>query len=116
MLRRGLAGLYLVAGLLHLVMPEPFLTITPGWVPYPALVIALTGILEILGAVALMSQRFRRIAGLAFPAYAVCVFPANINHAMQDFASADGGLGWWYHAPRLALQPALVWAAYYCSR
>ena len=24
-------------------------------------------------------------------------------------------LNWWYHAPRLALQPALVWWALYCS-
>jgi uncharacterized membrane protein len=116
MLRWGLAGLYLIAGVLHLVMPEPFLTITPSWVPYPSLVIAVTGILEILGAAGLLSQRFRNIAGWALAAYAICVFPANITHALQDFASADDGLGWWYHAPRLALQPALVWAAYYCSR
>ncbi len=110
----GLAALYVVAGVLHLAMPAPFLSITPGWVPYPAAVIALTGVFEIAAGIGLIYPATRRIAGLALAAYAVCVFPANITHAMQDLGSG-GGLGWWYHAPRLALQPVLVWAAIYCS-
>ena len=42
---RALLGLgYFAAGTLHLLKPEPFIRITPGWVPAPALVIALTGL------------------------------------------------------------------------
>jgi len=50
MVTRGLLGAaYLAAGVLHLATPAPFLKITPGWVPYPATVIALTGLCELAG-------------------------------------------------------------------
>jgi uncharacterized membrane protein len=103
---------YLVAGVAHLVSPDGFLRITPGWVPMPDLVVALTGICEIAGALALLFVvRLRRAAGLALAAYAVCVYPANINHALNNIAIGGAPLGWWYHGPRLALQPFFVWWA-----
>lgn len=49
-------------------------------------------------------------------AYAVCVFPANIKHAVDSIAIGGVRLGWWYHAPRLLLQPVLVWWALYCAK
>ena len=47
--------------------------------------------------------------------YAVCVFPANIKHAMD--ALAVGGLptSWWYHGPRLLFQPVIVWWALFAG-
>ncbi len=42
--------------------------------------------------------------------YAVCVFPANIKHAIDDLSSGSG-LPIWYHAPRLLLQPLIIWWA-----
>ena len=42
--RFSLALFYAAAGLFHLLLPAPFIKITPEWVPMPALVIALTGI------------------------------------------------------------------------
>ena len=110
-----LAGLYLAAGVLHLLVPGPFLTITPGWVPFPLEVIRLTGAAEIAGAVGLMVPRLRRAAGWGLAAYAICVFPANIKHAIDSLQQAHPLLGWSYHAPRLALQPVIVWWALWCS-
>jgi uncharacterized membrane protein len=49
------------------------------------------------------------MAGLMLAIYAVCVFPANIRHAFSGVDIAGWPLGWWYHGPRLALQPVLVW-------
>lgn len=105
-----LACLYLLAGVLHLMMPRPFLHITPAWVPHPALVIAATGACEIAGALALLSVRLRRLAGAMLALYALCVFPANLQHAVQDLSTGTG-LGWAYHAPRLFVQPLLCWWA-----
>ena len=113
--RRVLAGLYLVAGVLHLAMPAPFLLITPGWVPFPHAVILFTGLCEITGALALPTRRVRRLAGAALALYAVCVVPANIRHAMGGLPGGGMQLGWWYHAPRLALQPVLVWWALFAG-
>lgn len=110
-----LSALYLSAGVLHLAVPGPFLLITPAWVPFPGAVIAVTGLCEIAGALALPTRRLRRLAGMAFALYAVCVFPANIRHAMGGLPGGDVHLGWWYHAPRLALQPVLVWWALFAG-
>ena len=111
-LRWLLAIAYLIAGIAHLRSPAGFLQITPGWVPYSALVIALTGLAEISGAVALAAiPRLRQAAGIGLALYAVCVFPANINHALNHIALGGTQLGWGYHAPRFALQPVLVWLA-----
>ena len=103
---------YLVAGVAHLRSPAGFIQITPAWVPDPPLVILLTGLAELAGAVALAAiPRLRRAAGIGLALYAVCVFPANINHAFNHIALGGTALGWWYHAPRFALQPVLVWLA-----
>ena len=112
MLRWVLALAYLIAGIAHLKSPAGFLQIAPAWVPYPALVIAFTGLAELAGAVALAAiPRLRKAAGIGLALYAVCVFPANINHAFGHIALGGTQLGWWYHAPRFALQPVLVWLA-----
>ena len=111
-LRWLLALAYLIAGIAHLRSPAGFLQITPGWVPVPALVVAATGLAEIAGAIALAAiPRLRQAAGIGLALYAVCVFPANINHALNHIALGGRALGWWYHGPRFFLQPVLVWLA-----
>ena len=107
-----LALIYLIAGIAHLRSPAGFLAITPVWVPSPVVVVMFTGLCEIAGAIALaFIPRLRRAAGWAFAAYAVCVFPANINHAMNDIAIGGTHMSWWYHGPRLLFQPVFVWWA-----
>lgn len=113
-----LVGLYLVAGVLHLVEPAPFLRIAPPWVPHASLVIMLTGIAELAGAAGLAQgwwPRGRMAAGWALAGYALCVWPANINHLLMDMARSDHGLGWGYHGPRMLAQPLLIWAALWSS-
>ncbi len=109
--RIALAALYMVAGAAHLIIPEPFLTITPSWVPWPQQVVLGTGLAEIAGALALVqtkSFRLRQAAGLGLALYALCVWPANINHMMMDLAREDSGLGLAYHVPRMIAQPILI--------
>ncbi len=110
-----LALAYLVAGVAHLRSPGGFIAITPGWVPYPATVIFLTGLAEVAGAVGLMVPRLRRAAGVGLALYALCVWPANINHAFNDIAIGGVHLGWAYHGPRLALQPVIIWWALWAA-
>jgi uncharacterized membrane protein len=106
-----LALFYFTAGIIHLKSPAGFLAITPSWVPYPAQVIALTGLAEIAGAIGLMIPRLRYAAGVGLALYALCVWPANINHAVNDIAIGGKHLSWWYHGPRLAFQPVFIWLA-----
>ena len=113
--RLTLSAAFLAAGALHLLIPAPFLTITPAWVVFSPQVIALTGIAEIAGAVGLMIPRLRRAAGIGLALYSVCVVPANIPHAILDLGLAHPQLGCAYHGPRLLLQPVIVWTCLWAS-
>jgi uncharacterized membrane protein len=84
-------------------------------VPEPRAVILVTGLLEITGALALLTRRWRRPAGVMLALYAVCVFPANIKHAAEGISIPPIPDSWWYHAPRLAFQPVFVWWALFCA-
>ena len=120
-----LALSYLVAGVAHLRSPGGFIAITPHWVPDPARVIVLTGLAELAGALGLMLPYrwtpasllpgLRKAAGIGLALYALCVWPANINHALNDIPLGGVHLSWWYHGPRLALQPVIIWAALWAS-
>jgi len=113
-----LGCLYVAAGVLHVLHPGPFLKITPSWVVAAPLVILLTGIAEMAGAIGLVQPwwpRLRVAAGWGLAAYALCVWPANINHLLMDMARPDHGLGWAYHGPRMLAQPLLIWAALWSS-
>ncbi|MCK0098373.1 DoxX family protein [Qipengyuania sp. S6317L1] len=113
-LRIVLAIFYAYAGYLHIVRPEPFLSIMPGAVPFPEQVVLWTGIAEILGAIALLQPfnlRLRQAGGIGLALYALCVWPANINHFVLDMAREDGGLGLIYHVPRMIAQPIIIWLA-----
>ena len=109
-LRYGLAAGYAGIGIVHLLATDAMLPLMPAWVPEPRLVILVTGLCEIAGAVGLLTRRFRRAAALGLALYAVCVYPANILHAVHDLSTGTG-MGWAYHYPRLFAQPFICWWA-----
>lgn len=114
-LRWLLIAAFLLAGLVHIIHPDLFLRIVPSWVPTPRATVILTGWCEIAGAIGLMVPRLRWWAGVMLALYAVCVFPANIKHAL-DYGHASGfGRGWFYHGPRLLFQPIIVWWCLYAA-
>jgi uncharacterized membrane protein len=110
-MRWAMAIFYFVAGILHLRRPEPFLPIMPEWVPAPREVILFTGACEIVGAVALNGG-----AGVMLALYAAGVFPANVKHAVYNVQVPELPASWWYHVPRLALQPVMIWWALYSAQ
>ena len=114
-LRWLLIAFYGAAGAVHLAAPAKFLPIVPDWVPFPTQTILATGVCELLGALALMTERLRRAAGIGLALYAVCVFPANVKHAFAGIDVPGLPSSPWYHVPRLLAQPVLVWAALFCA-
>lgn len=114
-MRWTMSAFYGVAGLLHLRAPQAFLLIVPEWAPWPLELVLFTGLCELAGAAALLTRKFRAAAGAMLALYAVCVFPANVKHAFENIQVPGLPNNWWYHAPRLALQPVLVWWALYAS-
>jgi uncharacterized membrane protein len=102
--------------LAHFTETDRFLLIVPSWVPEARLVVQATGFCEIAGAAALLIPKLRRGAGLMLALYALCVLPANIKHAVQGVSVPGLPDSWWYHGPRLAFQPVLIWLALYSSQ
>nr|WP_248304783.1 DoxX family protein [Breoghania sp. L-A4] len=110
-----MSALFLAAGIAHLRNPAPFVAITPEWVPYARAVILVTGALEIAGGIALLTARMRKAAGIGLALYALCVWPANVKHAFGGIDLDALPSSWWYHGPRLALQPLIIWAALFAG-
>ena len=114
-LRVILAAVYFGVGIVHLARPDAFLPIMPDWVPEPRTVVLLTGVCELAGSLALLTRRFRWWAGVMLALYAVCVFPANIKHAIDNVGVPPIPSSWWYHGPRLLFQPVFVWWALFAA-
>lgn len=113
-----LAAFYGFAGYMHIANPEPFLAIMPSVLPFPEQIIWWTGVAEILGAAAIIQpfhKGLMQAGGIGLALYALCVWPANINHFILDMASDDGGLGLTYHVPRMVAQPVIIWLALWAS-
>ncbi len=111
-----LAAGYAFAGYKHITAPDGFIAITPHWVPAAATVVRVTGWCEIAGAIGLIVPPHllrwpRPAAGVGLALYALCVWPANVNHSLNNIPLNGVHLSWWYHGPRLAFQPVLIWAA-----
>jgi uncharacterized membrane protein len=113
-MRWVLAAFFAAAGIAHLLAPDALLAITPSWVPLAPQIIFVTGLCELAGAVALVTTPLRWWAGVAFAAYAICVWPANFKHAIDGINLPHVTNSWYYHGPRLAFQPVIVWWALYC--
>ena len=114
-MRWTIAALYVAAAVAHFAAPDKLLSITPSWVPFAPQVIFLTGVFEVAVSVALITQPFRIWAGIAMAIYALCVWPANFKHAIDGIDLPYVSNSWFYHGPRLALQPVIIWWALYCA-
>jgi uncharacterized membrane protein len=108
-LRALFALLFIGAGLLHFFRPEAYRGIMPPFLPAPGVLVAVSGIAEIIGGMALLIPRFHRFARFWLIALLVAVFPANVQ-MLVDYR-ARGAPEWQLLALwlRLALQLVLIW-------
>ena len=111
----GLAALFLVSGIVHLVRPETFRSLIPDGLPAPEAINAASGLAELVCAAGLLTRA--RWAGPASAILLVAVFPGNVTQAIA--ASSDPALPRWVVAvawARLPLQIPLIWAALQARR
>jgi uncharacterized membrane protein len=80
---KAVVGTFLVSGVVHLVRPQTFEPLMPGWVPAHREVILLSGVAELLCAVGLLVPRARRVAGPASAAVLLGVYPGNLKMALD---------------------------------
>jgi uncharacterized membrane protein len=116
-LMRIMLAAFLAGGfVLHFRATDGLVAITPDWVPLPREVALATGVLELVLALALLMPRLRKISGVIIALYVIAVWPANFKHAFEHIVTPPIPDSWWYHTPRLALQPVIVWWALFATR
>lgn len=110
-----LAAFLAFAGFSHFAMAEEFLAQVPPWLPWPGAVVAVSGVVEIALAVALVAvPRHRALVGWLTAAFFVMIFPGNVS----QFLSGTDGFGLdtdAARATRLLFQPLLVVWALWCT-
>jgi uncharacterized membrane protein len=84
---------FVLAGVLHFVRPRMYEAIMPPWLPAHRELVYASGVAEILGGLALLHPRTRRLGGWWLVATLLGVFPANIHMAVnpEDFPDIPGG-------------------------
>lgn len=87
----------------------------PPMIPYPTAVVIFTGLAEIAGGIGILLPPVRKAAAIGLAAYAIGVYPANVYQAFWHVSVPPLPDSWWYHAPRLALQPVFVWWALFAG-
>ena len=107
--RLGLGALLVVTGILHFVVPEPYVRIIPSVLPdgWARPLVYASGAAEFAGGAALLVAPTTAV-GWFVAALLVTVFPANVQMAI-DAPNAATLL-------RLPLQVPLVWAALKVAR
>jgi uncharacterized membrane protein len=79
----GLAAMFVVTGAAHFVNPlrRDMIAIVPPRLPAPGLLVTITGVLELLGAVGLLYPPTRVAAAVSLLLLMLAMFPANVYAA-----------------------------------
>lgn len=109
---------YIVAGVLHFVVPELYVQIVPPIFPAELLLVYLSGLAEIAVGIGLLIDRTRQYAAWATIALLIAIFPANIYMATHGVVieglPGDGDPSSIVRWGRLPLQGVLIlWAFWY---
>ena len=106
-----MAGLYMLAGILHFVFPGMYLRILPDWVRNGAAVVYVSGVLEILFGAGLLFPDFKTPCLYGLMGLLVLFLPVH-THMLQDPA-ASMGVPRWILLLRIPLQGLLIYWAYW---
>lgn len=79
-----LVVIYLAAALIHFIYPPVFIPAIPDFLPFPKVIVFVTGLLEVLLAIGLMTSKFRSKTALLSCFYLVALIPAHIHVSVNE--------------------------------
>jgi uncharacterized membrane protein len=111
--QRLLAGFFCFAGAMHFIVPRGYEATMPPSLPRHREAVAVSGIAEIVGGLAVIPRRGRRLARWWLLGLLLAVFPANVHMAVnpEQVRGLDlKRIPRWALWARLPLQPlAMLW-------
>lgn len=115
-MRLLLAATMVLAGSLHFAIPDPYVAIMPAFLPWHLELVYISGVLEILGGLGLLLRRTRRAAAWGLILLYICVFPANLNMAVNEIQAASFTIDPFWMWARLPFQLLFIAWAYWMTR
>lgn len=104
--RALLGAVFLAAGTLHFLRPRMYEAIMPDWIPAHRELVYASGVAEMAGGAAVLSERTATGGGWWLIATLVGVFPANVNMAINP--DRYGSIPPWLLWARLPLQGLMI--------
>ncbi len=105
-----MAGMYVVAGLMHFIYPKAYLRIMPRYLPNPKLLVFLSGLAEIILGIGLGFDKIRD-----YSIYGIIVMLMVfllVHFYMLSGEKASAGIPKWILILRIPLQFGLMYWAY----
>ncbi|AJY77011.1 DoxX family protein [Paenibacillus beijingensis] len=88
-LRGGLAAMFILTGSVHFVyMRTEIIRMVPPILPYPDLIVTITGVLELAGAIGLLWRPTVTWAAGGLSLLLIAMFPANLYMAINGLATS----------------------------
>ena len=116
----GMAVFILFTGFAHFKFQKGMAMMIPEIIPYKTEMVYVTGVLEIIGAVALLIPGFKKTIGWLLVVFFVLILPANIYAALVHVNMKSGdfsGSGVSYLWYRIPLQLVFIgWVYFSCIR
>jgi uncharacterized membrane protein len=116
-----MGAFYLLAGVSHFTQPGFFRQIVPSFLPAPDLLVAVSGVAEVMLGALVMVPATRRMAAWGIIALLIAVYPANVYQALYNPTLIDPPA--WMGQPtqtalwiRLPLQFVLIYWAWRYTR
>lgn len=113
--RVGLSMFFAFTGIGHFIVTEQMAAMLPPSVPYRVELIYLTGLFELLGAIAIWIPSLTRITGLCLILMLLMVLPANIYSAVNRVDFGGHAAGPVYLLIRIPFQLFVIWWTYLAS-
>lgn len=110
----ALSLFFVAAGVNHFASPDFYVAIMPPYLPAPLALVQASGVLEILGGLAVLAPRLRPLAGWGLVGLLVAVFPANLHMALHPELFPDAPA--WLLLARLPLQAVFIAWAWWATR
>ena len=113
--RVGLTLFFIFTGVGHFIRTQEMAAMLPLTVPYRTELVYLTGILELLGAIAVWIPRLTRLTGFLLILMLIAILPANIYSAINrvDFGGHEAGPV--YLLVRIPFQLFAMWWTYFAT-